>query len=127
MDGTDRNIIITFPVSTSSHISSPHGLALDPVENRLYCSDLNLVRLQYIDLNNVRPHFITLISNDAYMRRPYGLAIKGGHVYWTDVRLGAVYQANKTTGDEVRRIASVATPRDVLVYPNSAVSTGLCS
>ena len=126
MDGSDRQVVTHFPKSLATHVPSPRGLALDPTGRKLYFTDRNLGRLQFIDLRSEHPKFTTLVSYDDYMRRPYGMAVDAEHVYWADTSRGALYRADKLTGGGVKELTAVEGPRGVLVYHKSLISAGLC-
>ena len=99
----------------------PSGLTLDHEQNRLYWVDDNHHKLEYLDLNlNIR---VTLISSYSLLPYPFGLAILGDHLYWTDRQLRTVYRANKTGGDVTTFVVNIGQPRDIHGYNLSEHST----
>ena len=99
----------------------PNGLTLDHEQNRLYWVDSSYRTLEYLDLNlNNR---VTLISSYSVLRYPFGLALLGDHLYWTDLQLGAVYRANKTGGEVTKFVENIGGPRDIHGYNLSEYST----
>jgi len=99
----------------------PKGLTLDHEQNRLYWVDDYSHELGYLDLNlNIRE---TLISSYSLLPDPFGLALLGDHLYWTDSQLRTVYRANKTGGNITTFISNIGQPRDIQGYNLSEHST----
>ena len=115
MTGKERVVLL------SSWDLYPNGLTLDHEQSRLYWVDENYHKLEYLDLNlNVR---VTLISSNYLLPYPFGLALLGDHLYWTDRHLGTVYRANKTGGDVTKFVVNIGQLRDIHSYNLSEHST----
>ncbi|XP_062600838.1 low-density lipoprotein receptor-related protein 1-like [Saccostrea cucullata] len=74
-----------------SDISTPNGLAIDHKEQLLYWIDARLDKIERCDFDgNHRVVVMTSIP-----QHPFGLALYGDHLYWTDWLLHAVVRVNK--------------------------------
>lgn len=116
MTGKERVVL-----SSSYWNFYPNGLTLDQGQNRLYWVDRRYHKLEYLDLNlNIR---VNLISSYDLLRYPFGLALLGDHLYWTDLQLGTVYRANKTGGSVTKFVVNIGQPRDIQGYNVSEHAT----
>ena len=98
----------------NSLLSWPNGLTLDKDENRLYWVDVSFNKLEYLQLStNIR---VTLISSSATLSHPFGLALLGDYLYWTDWRNYAVYRANKSSADVSVFVTGIGKPMDIHGY-----------
>ena len=114
MTGKERVVLL-------SSWTYPKGLTLDHEQNRLYWVDDIYHELEYLDLNlNIR---VNLISSYYLLRYPFGLALLGDHLYWTDAQLRTVYRANKTGGDVTKFVVNIGQPRDIHGYNFTEHST----
>lgn len=115
MTGKERVILL------SSWDLYPKGLTLDHEQNRLYWVDDISHKLEYLDLNlNIR---VNLISSYYLLQYPFGLALLGDHLYWTDGHLRTVYRANKTGGAVTKFVVNIGQPRDIIGYNYSEHAT----
>ncbi|WAR04037.1 LRP4-like protein [Mya arenaria] len=87
MDGSNRRII------HNSGLGFPNGLSIDYVSERLYWADGKLDKIETSTLDG--NHRVTLIRN---VPHPFGLALFGEFVYWTDWQKQQIERANKHTG-----------------------------
>ena len=121
MDGTNRTYIIT------SDITSPSGLAIDKVEQRLYWCDMTLDRIESSDLSGKNRRI--LFDHDHYnpnspiesvtgeIQVPFGLTLHQDKVFWTDWRRRAVYSADKRIGSKIDYITrGLEKPMQVHAY-----------
>ena len=110
MDG--RNVVILVNV-TSVRITTL-DIALDKVKKRLYFSDERNDLVRYLDLTNYKTH--SAISGDP--RRPAGLTLFNGTLYWTGVGAtmfsGAIYKADVNNANFTSPIRQVV---NFLSYP----------
>ncbi len=112
MDG--RNVVVLLNVSSIR--GTTLDIALDKVNKRLYFSDEsnNLIKYIYLDLASFMSHSV-LLGNP---RRPVGLTLFKGTLYWTGIGAaemfsGAVYKAdaNNVNGSIVQEVV------DLISYP----------
>ncbi|GAB6033184.1 Low-density lipoprotein receptor- protein 4 [Chamberlinius hualienensis] len=87
LDGSERVAIV------SRALGWPNGLAIDYDMKRLYWTDSQLDRIETSDLEgNYRVELVNTISH------PFGLAIFGRYLYWTDWQSKSIEKVDKTTG-----------------------------
>ena len=110
MDG--RNVVIL--VNVSSIRGTTLDIALDRVNKRLYYSDESNDLIKYLDLSSFTTHSVLLGSP----RRPVGLTLFKGTLYWTGVGAaeqfsGAIYKADadNVNGSIVSEVV------DLISYP----------
>nr|XP_054771526.1 sushi, von Willebrand factor type A, EGF and pentraxin domain-containing protein 1-like [Lytechinus pictus] len=89
MDGTNRQIIV------DSEIAWPNGIALDVDAGKLYWGDAKIDRIERVNLDGTGRE---MIVNLAPRGHPYGVAIYGDHVYWSDWKKYGLMRANKNNG-----------------------------
>uniref|UniRef100_A0A8C6B9V0 Low-density lipoprotein receptor-related protein 2 n=1 Tax=Monodon monoceros TaxID=40151 RepID=A0A8C6B9V0_MONMO len=77
----------------NSDLVWPNGLTLDYEEGCLYWADANLQRIERITLQGLEREVIVSRANN-----PFGLAVYGQYVYWTDWFNKKIYRANKYDG-----------------------------
>ena len=112
MDGGSRRVLV------KRGLYWPNGLSLDDGENRLYWVDAFLDILEYYDLE--RHTITTLLEDSSTLPHPFGLTLLEDHLYWTDWRLRAVYQAEKKTPSNSKVVASgLRQPMDIHAYDRS--------
>ncbi|XP_015608522.1 low-density lipoprotein receptor-related protein 4 isoform X2 [Cephus cinctus] len=87
MDGGERTTVI------ADNLVWPNGICVDLTENKLYWNDAKLKVIEYSDLNGDKRK--TLLRN---VDHPYGLAIMGENIYWSDWHAKAILRANKASG-----------------------------
>ena len=84
MDGSMRKAIV------KSSLGWPNGITIDPVSERIIWTDAKMERIEAADFDG---------QNRAVMvqklRHPYGVAILGRHIYWTDWEERAVFSSNR--------------------------------
>lgn len=110
MDG--RNVVVLLNVSSIR--GTTLDIALDKVNKRLYYSDESNNLIKYLDLASFVSHSV-LFGNP---RRPVGLTLFKGTLYWTGVGAaemfsGTVYKAdaNNVNGSSVQEVV------DLISYP----------
>ncbi|KAF4026407.1 hypothetical protein G4228_018431 [Cervus hanglu yarkandensis] len=77
----------------NSDLVWPNGLTLDYEQNLLYWADANLEKIERFDLERYLREVIVSRANS-----PFGLAVYGQYVYWTDLLTQKIYRANKVDG-----------------------------
>jgi hypothetical protein len=87
MDGSYRQTIV------KSGLGWPNSLALDYEGKQLFWADAQLNRIETSDL--LGGHRKTIISDTPH---PFGLAVYGQYVYWTDWQTRSVSRALSTNG-----------------------------
>uniref|UniRef100_A0A452F8B2 Low-density lipoprotein receptor-related protein 2 n=1 Tax=Capra hircus TaxID=9925 RepID=A0A452F8B2_CAPHI len=73
----------------------PNGLTMDYEQNLLYWADANLEKIERMDLERYLREVIVSRANS-----PFGLALYGQYIYWTDMLTQKIYRANKVDGSD---------------------------
>ncbi|XP_077997711.1 prolow-density lipoprotein receptor-related protein 1-like [Glandiceps talaboti] len=81
----------------STDIETPNSLAIDHKAGRLYWSDARLDKIERCKLDGTERHII--VQSEPV--HPFGLALYGENLFWTDWVRRAVIRVNKYTGEEV--------------------------
>ncbi|XP_030837511.1 sushi, von Willebrand factor type A, EGF and pentraxin domain-containing protein 1 isoform X2 [Strongylocentrotus purpuratus] len=89
MDGLNRQILV------DSDIGWPNGIALDLDAGKLYWGDAKIDRIERINLDGTGRE---MIINLGARGHPYGVALYGSHVYWSDWKKYGLMRANKDDG-----------------------------
>uniref|UniRef100_A0A3Q2C7L2 EGF-like domain-containing protein n=1 Tax=Cyprinodon variegatus TaxID=28743 RepID=A0A3Q2C7L2_CYPVA len=79
-------------VIINTHIRTPNGLAIDHRAEKLYFSDATLDKIERCEYDGSR----------RYPVHPFGLAVYGDYIFWTDWVRRAVLRADKYTGGEMK-------------------------
>lgn len=87
MDGSDRTAVVT------ENLSWPNGLSIDLMKNKLYWNDAKKKVIETSDLQGENRKVLMY-----KVEHPYGLAVMGDFVYWSDWLSKAIFKANKTDG-----------------------------
>ncbi|CAF0886571.1 unnamed protein product [Adineta steineri] len=85
-DGTDRRVIVP------NELGTPYHLTCDYITKRLYWTDGALSRIQYSDYNG--QNILSLRGRS--ISHPFGIAIYGSRLYFTDATLESVFESSKT-------------------------------
>ncbi|XP_077990428.1 uncharacterized protein LOC144444770 [Glandiceps talaboti] len=112
VSGYNREVIV------SSGLGWPNGLALDKSEGKLYWCDAEMDVIEYIELSNVLIRRAVIQLGDAH---PFGLALAGDFIYWTDWNSGRLMRADKNTGNNVITIGQSNRPSGLKVLNITAV------
>ncbi|CAF0957368.1 unnamed protein product [Adineta ricciae] len=110
-DGSNRMIIVPNELGTPYHLTCDYG------SQRLYWTDGALSRIQYSDYNgrNIQSLRGRSISH------PFGIAIYGSRLYFTDVTLETVFESSKTYSGYASPIRSnIPAISTVRVYAESS-------
>ncbi|CAH1982642.1 unnamed protein product [Acanthoscelides obtectus] len=111
MDGSHRQTIVKYDVKW------PNGLTLDLVKRRVYWVDAKLNSISSCDYNGKNRRVI--LYSQENLRHPFSITTFEDGVYWTDWDKGAVFRANKFTGEDVKAITAtemVQNPMVIHVY-----------
>ncbi|XP_041365332.1 low-density lipoprotein receptor-related protein 4-like [Gigantopelta aegis] len=90
MDGRDRVVLMR------KNLTWPNGLAIDYEKNRLYWTDAGSKVIESSTLEGHDRKSIIPLS----LQHPFGLALWGDIMYWTDWQTKSIHYANKFTGLE---------------------------
>lgn len=121
MDGGNRTIVIR------TGIYFPNGLALDVTRNWLYWIDWFYEKLEVYEFPSETRREIISSHSEAFLRYPFGLAIYGDHLYWTDRSWRGIYRADRETGGNTKKVLSTQS-RPTLIHAydkNKAVTPGI--
>ena len=82
-------------------VGVPNGLAIDHKAQKLYWSDARLDKIERCEMDGTNRQVV--LKDKA--KHPFGLAVYGDFVYWTDWILRAVVRVNKFTFGDVTFLA----------------------
>ncbi|XP_069042806.1 low-density lipoprotein receptor-related protein 1 isoform X2 [Lepisosteus oculatus] len=85
-------------VIIGSDIRTPNGLAIDHRAEKLYFSDATLDKIERCEYDGSRRHVI--LKNEPV--HPFGLAVYGDYIFWTDWVRRAVLRADKYVGGDMK-------------------------
>ncbi|KAG7278877.1 hypothetical protein CRUP_036391 [Coryphaenoides rupestris] len=85
-------------VIIGSDIRTPNGLAIDHRAEKLYFSDATLDKIERCEYDGSRRHVV--LKNEPV--HPFGLAVYGDYIFWTDWVRRAVLRADKYTGGDMK-------------------------
>uniref|UniRef100_A0AAV2M5F0 EGF-like domain-containing protein n=1 Tax=Knipowitschia caucasica TaxID=637954 RepID=A0AAV2M5F0_KNICA len=88
------NVIIII----GSDVRTPNGLAIDHRAEKLYFSDATLDKIERCEYDGSRRYVV--LKNEPV--HPFGLAVYGEYLFWTDWVRRAVLRADKFTGAEMK-------------------------
>ncbi|KAK7915952.1 hypothetical protein WMY93_011713 [Mugilogobius chulae] len=88
------NVIIII----GSDVRTPNGLAIDHRAEKLYFSDATLDKIERCEYDGSRRYVV--LKNEPV--HPFGLAVYGDYLFWTDWVRRAVLRADKYTGGEMK-------------------------
>ncbi|TNM89007.1 hypothetical protein fugu_005261 [Takifugu bimaculatus] len=91
---TGSNVIVII----GSDIRTPNGLAIDHRAEKLYFSDATLDKIERCEYDGTRRYVV--LKNEPV--HPFGLAVYGDYIFWTDWVRRAVLRANKYTGGDMK-------------------------
>uniref|UniRef100_A0A8D0ALX9 LDL receptor related protein 1 n=1 Tax=Sander lucioperca TaxID=283035 RepID=A0A8D0ALX9_SANLU len=81
-----------------SDIKTPNGLAIDHRAEKLYFSDATLDKIERCEYDGSSRY--VLLKNEPV--HPFGLAVYGDYIFWTDWVRRAVLRADKYTGGDMK-------------------------
>lgn len=119
MDGS-----IVTPIVTTD-IKWPNGIAIDYDTSTIYWVDAWYQSMQSCDVNGL--YRKTVIENShGLLHHPFSIAVKGGHLYWSDWAVRSVFRADiprrGATLGEVQNMVTIAMTED-LPYGFTVVDT----
>uniref|UniRef100_A0AAX7SPU8 EGF-like domain-containing protein n=1 Tax=Astatotilapia calliptera TaxID=8154 RepID=A0AAX7SPU8_ASTCA len=85
-------------VIIGSDIKTPNGLAIDHRAEKLYFSDATLDKIERCEYDGSNRY--VLLKNEPV--HPFGLAVYGDYIFWTDWVRRAVLRADKYTGGDMK-------------------------
>ncbi|XP_072181314.1 low-density lipoprotein receptor-related protein 6-like [Diadema setosum] len=91
--GTRREILVT------ENLMFPNGITIDPEARILYWCDSNFPDDSKIEMYDLRTNERTLLSTLPSPSQPYGIAVHGDYVYWSDWAKSAVYRIDRFADD----------------------------
>nr|XP_061813958.1 low-density lipoprotein receptor-related protein 1-like [Nerophis lumbriciformis] len=91
---TGSNVIVII----GTDIRTPNGLAIDHRAEKLYFSDATLDKIERCEYDGSKRHVV--LKNEPV--HPFGLAVYGDYIFWTDWVRRAVLRADKYTGGDMK-------------------------
>ncbi|NXG98380.1 LRP1 protein, partial [Loxia leucoptera] len=104
-------------------IRTPNGLAIDHKAEKIYFSDATLDKIERCEYDGSHRHVI-LKSEPVH---PFGLAVYGDYIFWTDWVRRAVQRANKYVGTDMKllRVDIPQQPMGIIAVANDTDSCEL--
>ncbi|KAM4699918.1 prolow-density lipoprotein receptor-related protein 1 isoform 2-T2 [Discoglossus pictus] len=104
-------------------IRTPNGLAIDHRAEKLYFSDATLDKIERCEYDGSHRYWI-LKSDPVH---PFGLAVYGDYIFWTDWVRRAVQRANKYVGSDLKllRVDIPQQPMGIIAVANDTNSCEL--
>nr|XP_019597875.1 PREDICTED: prolow-density lipoprotein receptor-related protein 1 isoform X3 [Rhinolophus sinicus] len=104
-------------------IRTPNGLAIDHRAEKLYFSDATLDKIERCEYDGSH-RYVILKSEPVH---PFGLAVYGEHIFWTDWVRRAVQRANKYVGSDMKllRVDIPQQPMGIIAVANDTNSCEL--
>uniref|UniRef100_A0A8C6YKS8 EGF-like domain-containing protein n=1 Tax=Nothoprocta perdicaria TaxID=30464 RepID=A0A8C6YKS8_NOTPE len=101
-------------------IRTPNGLAIDHKAEKIYFSDATLDKIERCEYDGSHRHVI-LKSEPVH---PFGLAVYGDYIFWTDWVRRAVQRANKYVGTDMKllRVDIPQQPMGIIAVANDTDS-----
>uniref|UniRef100_A0A3Q4HZ43 Low density lipoprotein receptor-related protein 1Aa n=1 Tax=Neolamprologus brichardi TaxID=32507 RepID=A0A3Q4HZ43_NEOBR len=91
---TGSNVLVII----GTDIRTPNGLAIDHRAEKLYFSDATLDKIERCEYDGTRRYVV--LKNEPV--HPFGLAVYGDYIFWTDWVRRAVLRAEKYTGADMK-------------------------
>ena len=92
MDGSERrDFVIT-------DISEPNGLTVDLDSERVYWSDADLERLEYISFDGTGRTLLE--TEDTGLQDPFAVSVGDDILFWSDLDTNSVYATHKEHGSD---------------------------
>uniref|UniRef100_A0A3Q2X6U1 Low density lipoprotein receptor-related protein 1Aa n=1 Tax=Haplochromis burtoni TaxID=8153 RepID=A0A3Q2X6U1_HAPBU len=91
---TGSNVLVII----GTDIRTPNGLAIDHRAEKLYFSDATLDKIERCEYDGSRRYVV--LKNEPV--HPFGLAVYGDYIFWTDWVRRAVLRAEKYTGADMK-------------------------
>ncbi|RVE72792.1 hypothetical protein OJAV_G00041090 [Oryzias javanicus] len=91
---TGANVLVII----GTDIKTPNGLAIDHRAEKLYFSDATLDKIERCEYDGSRRYVV--LKNEPV--HPFGLAVYGDYIFWTDWVRRAVLRADKYTGADMK-------------------------
>jgi len=117
MDGTARKTLV------SSGLTWVNSLAMDYQNRLLYWCDAFLDKIERVDLQGNNRVVILDLSLDSL--HPFGLALFGDVLYWSDWNSQSVHKYNMTTSVNEVVVQGMGRPMEIHIYDQSQDVAGL--
>lgn len=115
MDGSGRRSIVT------GHILCPSGLTIDHAAGHLFWADNRLDTIEMSDLNGDNRQ---VILSSATGIHPFGLALYGDVLYWTDRQEKGILLYNLTSAEQKMGVLDLQKPMNIHVFDSSLLYPG---
>jgi len=111
MDGSARKTLV------SSGLRLVNSIAMDYQDRLLYWCDAGLDKIERVDLQGNNRVVILDLSLDFI--HPFGLALFGGSLYWSDWNHTGVHKYNMTTSRSEVVVHGMGLPMELHIYDQS--------
>jgi len=111
MDGTARKTLV------SSGLTWVNSLAMDYQNRLLYWCDAFLDKIERVDLQGNNRAVILDLSFDSL--HPFGLALFGDVLYWSDWNSQSIHKYNMTTSVKEVAVQGMGRPMEMHIYDQS--------
>ena len=111
MDGSGRTTLV------SSGLKWVTSLAMDYQNRLLYWCDAGLDKIERVDLQG--NNRVVILDLSLYVMHPYGLALFGDALFWSEWTHTSVYKYNMTTSRNEVVVDGMGLPMELHVYDKS--------
>lgn len=111
LDGSGRKALVT------NGVMQVNSLAMDHKNRLLYWCDALLHRIERLDLQRKTRTVILDLSSDCM--QPFGLALFGDVLYWSDWKSKSIHKYNMTTSVQGVIVSGVGKPMKLHIYERS--------
>ncbi|VDI75100.1 Hypothetical predicted protein [Mytilus galloprovincialis] len=121
MDGSERKTII------NKGVKAVYGIAVDHHSRRIYWTDVTLQTIKSATFDGTDIHtIITFTTKSTSSPGPYGIAVFGDLIYWTNRKDRSVYTAHKYTGKNIAPfLTDLDNPKHIKIISKESQKEGL--
>ena len=103
----------------TTKIRMPNAIVVDSHERKFYWADARLDKIELVYLHNMDRIVMTKVTP----QHPFGLAIHGNYLFYTDWIQHSVTRVNKFTGEDVTRLrTNIPRPMSVIAITNQSLT-----
>ena len=103
----------------TTKIRMPNAIVIDDQERKMYWADARLDKIELVFLDNMD----RIVMTKANPQHPFGLAIHGNHLFYTDWIQHAVIRVSKYTGEDMTMLRTeIPRPMAIVAIANQSLT-----